>query len=88
MLISTCDYFHFLSSLVLQGKNDSPTKKLNFQRYASNNLHKPDKCAPCQDIFLNIPQVNNLLYSSIHCNNLFFRGVVVFHKEITTYSTS
>ena len=57
-------------------------KSLNFQRYASNNLHKTYKCAPWQDIFLNIPQVNTLLYSSIHYDNLVFRGVVFFHKEI------
>ena len=57
-------------------------KTLNFQIYASNNLHKPPKCAPCQYIFLNIPQFNTLLYSYIHCNNFVFRGVVVFHKGI------
>ena len=84
MLIFIYDYFDFLRYLVLQEKMTSQQKKtLHFQKYASNNLYKTHKCAPCQDIFLNIPQVNTLLYSSIHCNNLVFRGdVVVFHKGI------
>ena len=73
MLILTCDYFYFsfLRYLVLSRENLTNQQKIKkFQRYVSNNLHKRDKCALCQDIFLNIPQVNTLLYSSIHCSNL------------------
>ena len=84
MLILTFDSFYFLF-LKLFGfikKIWLVNQKKKFQRYASNNLHKPPKCAPCQDIFLNIPQFNTLLYSYIHCNNFVFRGVVVFHKGI------